>query len=627
MQLETKQNKTKQNRINHTMTTISSTAILWRPNGIITNTRALCFGRIRRLPSHKYQYSFLIRIPAINKNVNGHHSSFFSTTAGGRSLRSLRRQRRLIANQKKNQKVEAAASPPSQSLQHQPPLPVRIALVSATTAVATPAFPAIGFVNLVLRLALSNTETRSLLSASIGSVLSFATWTLVPAFYNLAPVILPCAIGNGLVAGASFGVLDAIANRSTQIKYYLYHNPLGAGAIGAVTGFVAPYFVYGPLFQAMYGLEGMTESTRMILAYPMATQITMATGLVAGWAMFPVLYFPMNGITGASWKYFSAPALLGISLALLYVYTPNEGMTVPDGTYIEPQDVALLDSIVRYNVSREKSQAFSLSSGQWVVGPVECVQTGRELLSQLEITRNQNYSYWQDDNTTITTFDDRLIAWLDSYTWLDGASNYPNHVVSIPNRKKLESKQQILLETDAVVAYIVQRAKQNEKTMTQTQLLEAIEKMDELNPKNKKAKSGKVLLQQLQSMEALSVAVELLLLLRQQQQQQDDETKDHMERTIQECEQFIHLHNNKTPIVLYAKDEEVDPYLKGVSVESQLQALGWNIKDRDVEELLPMWQEVYQEHEDQRWRDLAIQGAGVVLLSSLMAASLLLARN
>ena len=132
-----------------------------------------------------------------------------------------------------------ARRPPRIELQqelpkHEPPLPIRVALVSATTALATPVFPAIGFVNLFLRVVLPEAKLRATISTSIGSVLSFATWTLIPAFYNVAPAILPCAVGNGVVAGATYGVIDAVSGGPTS--RILQRNPLVAGGIGAITG-------------------------------------------------------------------------------------------------------------------------------------------------------------------------------------------------------------------------------------------------------------------------------------------------------------------------------------------------------------------------------------------------------
>ena len=45
----------------------------------------------------------------------------------------------------------------------QPPLPIRIALVSSTTALATPSFPALGFLYLVLRVTIPDDNLRKVM--------------------------------------------------------------------------------------------------------------------------------------------------------------------------------------------------------------------------------------------------------------------------------------------------------------------------------------------------------------------------------------------------------------------------------------------------------------------------------
>ena len=49
------------------------------------------------------------------------------------------------------------------NINSQPPLPIRIAVVSSTTALATPSFPALGFLYLVLRVTIPDDNLRKVM--------------------------------------------------------------------------------------------------------------------------------------------------------------------------------------------------------------------------------------------------------------------------------------------------------------------------------------------------------------------------------------------------------------------------------------------------------------------------------
>jgi hypothetical protein len=478
---------------------------------------------------------------------------------------------------------------------HQPPLPVRVALVSATTALATPVFPAIGFVNLFLRVVLPEPHLRATISTSIGTVLSFATWTLVPAFYSVAPVILPCAIGNGLVAGATYAAVDVASGGPTS--RVLRRNPLAAGGIGAVTGIVAPYFLYGPVCSAMYGIEGVTESTRFLLAFPFATQVTMATGFVAGLAMYPLLYFPMNGIRGLHWIYFSGTALAASALALWYVYSPygdDERMLLPEGSFVQPAKIPLLDAIVRYNAATGEMGAYSISSGDWI-GPVEMREEGHRLADILRQNKDP-------------AFDDKVVAWLGSYTFMDVASRYPDRVVTVRNQKSIQAKEDAMLATDGVVAFMLERSKKASSNRegslpaTREKLLDVANIITQSRYyKNSRTQSMK----NVALIETMSIAVELLMMLHQQ----TDDQNEQKQALIKEIENFVQM--TKLDLVVFTGDEKV----KGESIESQLQDQAWKGGDAaNVAAAVVAWKRVHEDDQHRRRKDLAFQ-VGAVLLS------------
>jgi hypothetical protein len=503
--------------------------------------------------------------------------------------------RRGYTSTEKNTIAVQVNKPPGQALDqatfHQPPLPVRVALASATTALATPIFPAIGFVNLFLRVVLPDPHLRATVSTSIGTVLSFATWTLVPTLYNVAPILLPCAIGNGIVAGATYAVVDVASGGPTS--WVLRRNPLAAGAIGAVTGFVAPYFLYGPVCFVLYGMEGVTESTRFLLSFPLATQVTMATGFVAGVSMFPLLYFPMNGIPGVHWMNFSGPALLATALALWYVYSPDDRMILPVGSFLDPQQIPLLDTIARYNVSTDELEAYSISSKKWI-GPVDVRDVGQQLASTLRQNKDP-------------VFDDRIVAWLDCYTFMDAAVKYPDRVVTVPDEKSIREKEHSMLVVDGVVAFILARSKAADQKVnsnpssTRERLVEVVHriKQTQISRKGDTFVRDTVIL-----IETLSVAVELLLLLQQNGDQ--SEFGETLNEILNESIQRSNL-----GLVVFTADEKVP----GESIESQLRFQAWK-QGGPVGFAVAMaeWNRISDEDKERRWNQRIFR-VGTVLLS------------
>ncbi|CAJ1341284.1 unnamed protein product, partial [Effrenium voratum] len=90
----------------------------------------------------------------------------------------------------------AQAPPASTERAEEPPLLVRSSLVAASTALMTPLFPVIGFNQLVFRYA---TPEMKLALHGGTSMVYFSAMTLVPNAFYYAPILLPFALGNGLV--------------------------------------------------------------------------------------------------------------------------------------------------------------------------------------------------------------------------------------------------------------------------------------------------------------------------------------------------------------------------------------------------------------------------------------------
>ena len=145
---------------------------------------------------------------------------------------------------------------------HQPPLLGRIALVSGTTALATPAFPALGFLYAVLRVTVPDANARKLMEGRWGTLLSFTTWTVLPNLYHgaVTSLILPCAVSNSIVAGCTYGLIDVLSGGPKGNYAALLQKPWVTGAgIGATVGYIAPNHVYGPFMEYAWQIEGMTQ--------------------------------------------------------------------------------------------------------------------------------------------------------------------------------------------------------------------------------------------------------------------------------------------------------------------------------------------------------------------------------
>jgi hypothetical protein len=497
------------------------------------------------------------------------------------------------SNTNSQSQAASAADPTSNSDDHhQPPLLGRIALVSCTTALATPAFPALGFLYAVLRVTVPDANARKIMEGRWGTLLSFTTWTLLPNLYHgaVTSLILPCAVSNALVAGCTYGALDLIAGGPNGRNAVLLQKPWITGAgIGATVGFVAPNHVYGPIMEYTWGLEGVTQSMNYVMSVPFATEVSVVTGAVAGMILHPLLYYPVNGINGVHWGF----PLAAVTSALYFLYYGRQesGLPVPEGSYIDPSKLDMVDSILRYNNTSGKIETYSLKSEQFIGSVEKCLQ-GREIAES-------SRSYSSAGNKVV--FDDRLLAFVYNYWDVKTATRYPDHVVSnIPSTSSLQSKQDSLIQTDASVATILHK---NDLKAIQSAIDDVENKVD-----------GKKKQSDLKSLQELNIALELLMLLQQASKQEDTVLQKQYTDEIPKLEKYIRRKN--PTIVLYTNDEEY----KGESVESQLKNACW--KGPNLAGALEKWHHV-QEESYKSWRNRALLATSVILS---IGCSLLLSR-
>lgn len=496
--------------------------------------------------------------------------------------------------------ASVATSSPATAPSHEPPLPVRIALVSTTTALATPSFPALGFLYAALRLIVPDADLRKAMEGRWGTLLSFTTWTALPTLYHgsVASLMLPCAVSNGLVAGCLYGLVDVASGGPAGHMKQVYNTPLLGSGIGLSVGYLAPHYVYGPAME-LYGFDGMTTSISYVLNAPLLTEVSIVTGAIAGLILHPLLHYPIHGVPGVHWNYFSGALLAVSSLGMYYVYYGRKsvGLPVPEGSYINAKELNLVNSVLRYNTSSSEIQTYSLQSSQFL-GTKQMYIQGQEIAEKARL-------YGKNGNAVL---DDRLLSFIYNYWDEKIRSKYSSHIVDVKSSDYLKETQNSLAVTDAVVALIAeQSAGTTSGQYTKQNNIQSI--FDNLNTlrgdPNRKQKS-----KMKASLDEVCIALVLLMALKHKT---DALCSTTCSTLINELEQFI----RKTcpNIILYTSDE----IYRGTSIESQLEAAG--LKESDISLALEKWDNLCKDKNAHKKKIGLLFVSGVVLS---VAASLMI---
>jgi len=289
---------------------------------------------------------------------------------------------------------------------------------------------------------------------------------VLPFCYEWAPILLPFAIGNGIASGISYGVIDI----TTASK--AFSNPLSGGFIGGFTGLLAPAYLYAPAFRAIYG-EDVSEFINGFLSFPYVMEISCTTGVFAGLAIYPVLYYPIHGVKGIPWYNFSLPVCLSSIFLCYYLYSPfDDGLPypAPDESYVQKDQIPLLSLIWRYNPNSSVLEEYTLSGkGSWLSKEVkkrnsidhdtDLVQEGLKLRQLIQTRASSNLFDW----TPEPTFDSRKVSFL-YYTFAshecgDLEEKYAKHIVPIRSELGLNERQSAIFATDCLMEFLVCRQK------------------------------------------------------------------------------------------------------------------------------------------------------------------------
>ena len=480
---------------------------------------------------------------------------------------------------------------------HEPPLAVRVALVSTSTAICTPVFPAIGFVNAALRIMMPDPQLRQKISASAGTILNIAFWYILPFSYDVAPILLPFAIGNGIVAGTAYGCLDVLSG-GPQSK--ILKNPLiTGGGIGAFTGIVAPTLVYGQVYSAIYGIEGISELVRQGLGLmPFALQISGATGFVAGMALYPILHYPMFGINNVHWVNFSGVILLASGVTLYHIYS-SDGEKImpilPDGSFVTPKEKAILDSIIRYNLRSKCLETYSISTNSWI-GTPEVHQKAHMISESIRLYHKNSWGNHY-------TYDDQVLAFLSR--WMDNglAERYPERIVTVKDPTELLKCQKALQNTDLIVYAILERMNNEPKGLERI-----VEKLDSYGKSTSRREKRKLI----RDIHSVCAAVEVLMSQRADSQSTRDDQ-------LQE-EVTIWIRKYFPDILLTKQEESAKNGSLGQSIESQLLTTAkWNMNKNVA---ISNWEEQKKlERQRRRNRRIMILFGSLVSLTSLIVSN------
>lgn len=440
-------------------------------------------------------------------------------------------------------------------------------------------------------------QLRQKISASSGTILNFAFWYILPFSYNIAPLLLPFAIGNGLCAGAAYACLDVA---SGGVNSNIIRNPLiTGGGIGALTGVVAPTFVYGNVYSVLYGIEGMSETIRQCFqVIPFGLQICGATGFVAGMALYPILHYPISGVKNMHWVNFSGLLLLASTVTMYHLYASDGEKVMPilqNGSYVTPKEKSSLNSVIRYNLTKSTFETYSISSNSWI-GPPELYHKGKMTSDAVRLYNNnlpgQNITY-----------DDQVLAFLSR--WMDGriSERYHERIVQLMDPKDLKRCQLQLLKTDSVVYNIIHRKKSESSTLTSI--------LDQFcidgNCLSKGEKNRWI-----KNIDIISNAVEALVALRAV------DKKNQANGALQK-EVDLWVRKRCPDAILLKEDENDHDGSLGQSIESQLSNANWTL---DLNDAIVHWNGIRQsERRELQMKRIMIFFGVVLSFASVLVSS------
>lgn len=197
----------------------------------------------------------------------------------------------------------------------------------------TPLFPVIGLNYLVFRHVPADVRMAWLGGTSM---VSYSIMTLVPQAFYYAPILLPFAVGNGMVAGSLYLVADLAAGGPkalAQHHFFFKQVPLFGPVLGATTANLVPYTYpscWGFVFPWNNEFNDLTlQSIFNVCSHPFVSSCLTFTGLAAGLVIHKMLEPVILGVPGWSWPSLAGSVLAVASFGLIALYSATFRTTVP----------------------------------------------------------------------------------------------------------------------------------------------------------------------------------------------------------------------------------------------------------------------------------------------------------
>jgi len=172
-------------------------------------------------------------------------------------------------------------------------------------------------------------------------MLYFSAMVLAPQAFFYAPLLLPCAIGNGAVAGATYSIADAVAGGPKALAEFKIGGllPVAGPAIGAATAVVAP-FTYPACFAITWPSlsQGLTSAALDVESYNFIYELCYnevmlpcltITGGVSGLVIQSVLQPIVIGQEGGDWRKLAGVVSIALAVALGAMYSTAVRTRVP----------------------------------------------------------------------------------------------------------------------------------------------------------------------------------------------------------------------------------------------------------------------------------------------------------
>jgi len=196
----------------------------------------------------------------------------------------------------------------------------------------TPLFPVIGLNYLVFRHVPAEVRMAWLGGTSM---VSYSIMTLLPQAFYYAPILLPFAIGNGMVAGGLYLAADLLAGGPKVLAQHrlFNHIPLFGPLLGATTAMLVPYtypLCWGYVFPWDNTFQNLTMGTvYTVSSHPFVSSCLTFTGLAAGLVIHKMLEPVILGLPGWPWPSLAGSVLAVSAFSLVALYSASSRTDVP----------------------------------------------------------------------------------------------------------------------------------------------------------------------------------------------------------------------------------------------------------------------------------------------------------